>query len=269
VAVLPERTPVTTSHGGWGAFALVVTWVSFSYSGWNAAVYVAGEVDEPERNVPRALLLGTGVVTGLYLALNALFLASAPVSVLAGRPDIASVAALTLGGPTLQRALTALIALTMLTSVSASIIAGPRVIMQMAREGALPVPQGTLDRPLPATLLLVGLALGVVWVAGLAAVLGYVGFTLTLSATAAVAGLLAMRWREGARAVPIPGYPWVPGLFLLANVSLSVLVALREPGVAAAGVATVLLLPLLSGGLADKRARRSGHVDPLGSDGVC
>src|SRR5690606_39007255 len=81
-----------------GALAVAVVVISFSYSGWNAAVYIAGEIREPERNLRRALLLGTGVVTIVYLALNAVFLWSAPPARLAGEVDIGAVAALTLGG---------------------------------------------------------------------------------------------------------------------------------------------------------------------------
>ena len=63
-----------------GAFAATLMWISLSYSGWNAAVYVAGEVRDPRRAIPRSMLLGTLLVTALYLALNAVFVHAAPVA---------------------------------------------------------------------------------------------------------------------------------------------------------------------------------------------
>ena len=74
----------------WSAFALTVMWISLSYSGFNAAVYVAGEAVDAKRNVPRALLIGTLGVTLIYLALNAIFVYGAPAGVIAGREDVAA-----------------------------------------------------------------------------------------------------------------------------------------------------------------------------------
>ena len=85
--------PAETSPVAISTFAVSLVWVSFSYSGWNAAVYVGGEIIEPGRNLPRALLLGTGIVTALYLGLNAVFVFAAPVETLAGKLDVGRVAA--------------------------------------------------------------------------------------------------------------------------------------------------------------------------------
>jgi APA family basic amino acid/polyamine antiporter len=86
------------------SFGVSLAWISFSYSGWNAAVYIGGEVRDPERNLPRALLIGTLLVTSLYLALNAVFVFAAPVDQLAGRLDVARIAGEHLGGPVLANA---------------------------------------------------------------------------------------------------------------------------------------------------------------------
>lgn len=225
-----------------GAFAVTLVWISFSYSGWNAAVYVASEVREPSRNVNRAMLLGTVAVIGIYLALNTVFVYAAPVDVLAGRADIGAVAAEALGGPWLRRGITAIIALALMTSISAMVMAGSRVYARMAQDGFMPralAPAGALPS---ATVALQGaLAISVVWVSGLAEVLGYVGFTLGLCAAGTVAGLVALRRSEGPSAVPIPGYPIVPWAFIVMTLGAAGFMVFRAPYEACVGFLTALL----------------------------
>jgi APA family basic amino acid/polyamine antiporter len=112
--LLPDRSPVSgapPASFGISAFAVTLVWISFAYSGWNAAVYVAGEVRDPDRNLLRSLILATGLVTVVYLGLNAVFLYSAPPGTLAGRAEIGAIAAEALGGPGLRRAVSVRLAL--------------------------------------------------------------------------------------------------------------------------------------------------------------
>jgi APA family basic amino acid/polyamine antiporter len=226
------------------AFAVSLMWIFFSYSGWNAAVYIAGEVRDPDRNLPRSLLLATVTVTALYLALNWVFLHSAPAEALAGKAEVAAIAAEALGGQPLRAAVTALVALALLTSISSMVMAGPRVYAQMARDGVVPrLFAGGDEVPSAAVALQVALAIGVLWVSTLAELLGAIGFALGISASATVVGLMVLRTREGADRVPVPGYPWIPGLFVTVNLGAALLMASRDPlraivafGVLAAGV---------------------------------
>ena len=117
------------------AFGVSLIWISFSYSGWNAAVYVAGEVRNPGKTIPRALILGTALVTLLYLGLNAVFVFSAPIAELAGKLEIGRIAARAVGGAFLEEAVAGLIALALISSVSSLVMAGPRVYAQMATDG--------------------------------------------------------------------------------------------------------------------------------------
>ena len=222
-----------------GAFAVTLVWISFSYSGWNAAVYIASEVRDPERNLARSLVLGTGLVTLLYVGLNAVFLYAAPVEALAGRPEIGAVAAEALGGPTLKRVVALLIALALFTSVSSMMMIGPRVYARMAEDGRFPrwfSNRG--EAPTRAVLLQAALSICVVWISDLRELLGYIGFTLGLSAAATVVGLLLLRRREGPERVPIPGYPWVPLIFVVATLWFATHMALREPAQAGIGLLT-------------------------------
>ena len=232
-----------------GAFAVTLVWISFAYSGWNAAIYVAGEIRDPEKNLQRSLWLATALVTLISLGLNAVFLYSAAPEELAGKAEVAAIAAEALGGGgggTLRRAVSALVALALFTSISAMVMAGPRVYARMAADGLFPraLSSGG-DAPRAAVALQVGLAILVVWVSDLVQLLGYIGFTLSLSAAATIGGLIALRWREGADRVPVPGYPWVPGLFVLTTLVIAGFMVAREPLESALGLLTIALaLPL-------------------------
>jgi len=233
-AILPQ------ADFGIGAFAVTLVWISFAYSGWNAAVYVAGEVREPERNLHRSLWLATGLVTLIYLALNAVFLYSAPAEALAGRADVGAIAAEALGGPALRQAVSVLVALALFTSISSMVMAGPRVYARMAEDGLFPRRLGVAKEvPRAAVALQVGLAVLVAWVSGLRELLGYIGFTLGISAAATIAGLIALRHREGPLRVPVPGYPWIPGIFILTTLAAASFMAAREPLQAGLGLLTV------------------------------
>jgi amino acid transporter len=232
--------PFDTSDVRLTAFAVTLVWISFAYSGWNAAVYIAGEVRDPERNLPRSLVLGTAVVTVVYLALNTVFLYSVPAAQIAGTAEIGAIAAEALGGARLRRAVSAIVALALFTSICAMVMAGARVYARMAEDGALP--RRLIMRPevpTAAVAVQVGLAVLVVWVSGLTQLLGYIGFTLGLSAAATVGGLIALRHREGPQRVPTPGYPWIPGLFILLTVAAAGFMAARQPFQAAMGVLTL------------------------------
>jgi APA family basic amino acid/polyamine antiporter len=224
------------------AFGLTLVWVSFSYSGWNAAVYVAGEVRDPERNLHRSLWLATGLVTLVYLALNAVFLYAAPVAELAGKAEVGAIAAEALGGTRLRQVVSAVIALALFTSISSMVMVGPRVYARMAEEGLFPRLFSMGDEtPSAAVALQVGLSVLVVWISGLRELLGYIGFTLGISAAATVGGLMALRRREGRDRLPVPGYPWVPGFFILVTLGSAGFMAAREPFQAALGGGTVAL----------------------------
>jgi APA family basic amino acid/polyamine antiporter len=224
-----------------GAFAVTLVWISFAYSGWNAAVYIGGEVRDGERELPRALVHGTLLVIVLYLALNAVILWSAPTEALAGVPEVGAVAAEALGGARLRAALSALVALALFTSISSMVMAGPRVYAQMARDGVLPSVLARADEaPRVAIALQVGLAVAVLHSSGLLALLGYIGFTLGLCAAATVLALLALRRREGAASITIPGYPFVPLVFVAGTAFASLFMALREPLQAGLGLLTAL-----------------------------
>ena len=222
---------VTVSAPSWGTFATTLMWISLSYSGWNAAVYIAGEARDPQRSLPRALLLGSTAVIALYLAWNAVVLWSAPMEELAGRPDVAAAAAESLAGSIGAAAVKMTIALALRTSVSSMVMIGPRVYAQMAEDGALPrwfAFRG--ETPRVAILLQVVLSIALLHAYDLRAQLTNLGWILSLCAALAVVGLLRERKRVGADQLPIPGGPAVAWLFLIATVGLAVVALQANPG---------------------------------------
>lgn len=224
----------------YGAFAVSLVWISFSFSGWNAVVYIAGEIRDPQRNLQRSLLGGCLFVTALYLALNALFLYAAPVEAITGQVDIAAVAAEHLGGSGFQLLVRLLIGLALLTSISAMTMIGPRVYARMAEDGLFPRFFRPRNGNFRHAILLQGaLALGVVWSSRLSDLLGYIGFTLGLSAAATVFALMWQRRREGADRLQLPGYPYVPLVFLIGVLGSSGFLVWRSSTEALWGVLTV------------------------------
>jgi APA family basic amino acid/polyamine antiporter len=222
------------------AFAVTSMWISLSYSGFNAAVYVAGEARTADVTVPRAMVVGTLVVTALYLALNAIFVYVPRPEAIVQQKDVAARAAFALGGEPLALAVRVIIVLALLTSVSAMVMTGPRVYARMAEDGVFPALfRLRRDVPRAAVTLQVILAVIVIWIAELQELLSYLGFLLSLSAAATVASLFVLRWREGAQRIAIPGYPLTPGCFVLCTLGFAGLAALRRPLEPIVGVATI------------------------------
>jgi APA family basic amino acid/polyamine antiporter len=125
--------------------------------------------------------------------------------------------------------------------MSSMIMTGSRVCARMAEDGFLPRRLAHAgDVPSAAVLLQVALAVVTVWSSRLVEVLGYVGFMLGLMAAATVGGLLRVRWREGARSVPVPGHPWVQLVFIVATLATAAFMAARAPRTAGAGLLTVV-----------------------------
>lgn len=222
-----------------GAFALSVMWISFSYSGFNAAVYIAGEVPAARARVPRALLAGTALTVLIYVVLNAMFVLLPPFDAVAGREDVAVAAARVLGGETLVGALRVIVALALFTSVSAMIMIGPRVYARMADDGLLPrMLSFRGETPLAAVTMQAALAVAVVWVTGLRELLSYLGFTLSLSTALTVASLFLLPRRERAR-TKLPGFPWAPALFVAATLLFAALAARQQPAELIAALMTI------------------------------
>ncbi len=127
-----------SSRFSWLALATSLVYISLSYSGFNAAVYISEEVSDPRRNVPRAMLISTVAVMVIYLALNFVFVYAPEPAAITGQKEIAALAAHAVGGPSADLLVRTAICLALLSSVSSMVIAGPRVYAKMAEDGVFP-----------------------------------------------------------------------------------------------------------------------------------
>lgn len=225
-------------------FAVSLIWVSFSYSGWNAATYVAGELEDPARSLPRALILGTAIVTALYLALNAVFLAGAPPEALAGEIEVGHVAAVHLFGEGAGRVLSAIIALGLVSTVGALIMTGTRVLDAMGRDHgplAILARRASGSGPVVAVTLQAVLAAIMVVTSSFEQLLGYIGFTLSVFAALTVLGVLVLRWRRPDLPRPYRtwGYPVTPVVFIALMLWMVVWSFAHDPTVGIAGAVTI------------------------------
>lgn len=238
------RLAIGTSSG------VALVYVLYAYSGWNAATYIAGELRDPGKTLPRALLLGTGIVLVLYVGLNAVLLWTTSLESLAGELEVGLIAATNLLGPTGGRWMGLLICLGLVSCISAMIWTGPRVAQVMGEDFRLLKPLAHRSgRGIPTTAILAQLAivLALLLSATFKLVLVYTQFTLTLFSFLTVLGVF--RLRRTAPNLPRPfrmwGYPVTPLLFLAVSGAMLVHLLYCRPWESLAGLLTLSLgLPI-------------------------
>ncbi len=225
--------PIVSGHltqFSWLAFANSLVWISLTYSGFNAAAYVAGEVENPKHTVARGMVIGTLITMILCLFVNGIILYGTPAELIAGQADIAAIAAQNLAGEAGRRIVEGVIAISLLTSITAMVLAGPRVYAKMADDGALPrlFRASESEPPRASIVLQVGTAMALVLVADLQDLLSYLGLTLSLCLALAVSSLFVRHWRLS----EIPEskwYPVAPIVFCAATVLFAILSAISQP----------------------------------------
>ncbi len=235
-STMPAAADVTIFN-----FALTLMWISFSYSGFNAASYIAGEVPGAKTIVPRALLIGTAITVVVYVLLNGIFVLMPPLETIAFREDVAAVTALFIGGEAYANLIRGIIAVALFTSVSAMIMIGPRVYSKMADDGLMPnFLKFTGEVPRASIITQSILAIVVVWISTLRELLSYLGFMLGLSTAATVISLFIVvrknpEWRKQLR-----WYPWPAVIYVIFTLLITALAAINEPLEMLAAVITIL-----------------------------
>jgi len=226
-------------------FAVGLLSVSFAYTGWNAAAYVAGEVEQPQRVLPRALAYGTLLVTVLYVALNAVFLGAAPLDALSGQVAIADVAATRLFGSRGGVIVAAIVAIGLVSTANAVTMTGPRIYEAVGRDfskfGWLAA-RTEAGGPRRAVALQAVVALGMMLAADPGQLLVYIGFTLSISAGLTVLGVYRLRRRGDIPAsYRTPGYPITPAVFLALSAWMVLQGVIEQPLSALAGLLTIAI----------------------------
>lgn len=226
-------------------FAVGLVFVSYSYAGWNAACYIAGEVRSPQRTLPIALVVGTLVVTLLYVAVNVVFLSAAPAKDLAAAGEnVATVAATALFGEAAGRALAAVIAVGLVSMVGAIVMTGPRVYEAMGRDYralAYLAQRRAGGGPVFAIGLQAILALAMVATNSFETLVIYAGFTLSISSGLTILGVVVLRLREPL--LPRPYRTWLFPIPIVASVALTLWMLAfslwERPVIAIIGVGTI------------------------------
>ncbi len=226
-----------------GAMSALVP-IFFTYSGWNAAAYVAGEFRDPGKNIPRALIAGTLIVTVLYVGLNVTIMrALTPAGLAASTTAIASGARVLLGD--VGGALVLVLVLAALSSsVCALVITGPRIYMQMARDRSLPAlfaASGGSEEPPKAAIVAQSCWSALLVLTGtFQQIVTYTGFSILLFSGAAVASVFVFRRRQGRpTGFAVPGYPLVPLAYLASVVLIAVASFRYAPGPSLLGIALI------------------------------
>jgi APA family basic amino acid/polyamine antiporter len=238
---LAQGRSILGSFGGWKSAGLGLMWIMFAYSGWNASAYIGSEVKEPRRNLPRSLLLGTGIVILLYVLLNLLFVYAVPPREMSGVIAVGGLAAGRLFGPAVDGVFSVLIAFALFSSLSAFIILGPRVYYSMAKDGMffrfLADVHARFRVPAK-SIALQGLMAVIIALSGsFDQILTYMGFSLGIFPLLAVAGVFKLR-RTNPSGLRMPGAPLAAVVYLLAGGLILVLGFLRAPGPSLVAVLT-------------------------------
>jgi APA family basic amino acid/polyamine antiporter len=233
-----------------GAFAVALVFVMYSYSGWNAASYIIGEIKNPRKNVPRSLFIGTVVVIVLYVFLNAVFLLSTPRPELTGQLEIALIAGKHIFGANGGRIVGAVICLGLVSAISSMTWIGPRVTMSMGEDHWLlrwlgrKNRQGVPTYAIGLQLIIVNLLLLTGTFEG---ILQYVQFSLLLCSLLTVAGVIVLRMRqpELSRPYRVWAYPLPPIIFATITLWMMTYLLLWKTTEALAGMFTAALGLLL------------------------
>jgi len=227
-------------------FAVSLIYVSFAYAGWNAAIYVVGEIQDPQKNLPRALLGGTLLVLTLYVLLNFVFLYTVPLPELSGQIQVGYLSGAKIFGEAGGKMMAGVIAFLLVSTVSGHVLVGPRITQVMGEDyHALRLLQRKSSNGIPVNSFIFQLALMLIMIysATFDQVMVYAGFTLNLVTTLTVAGVFVLRRRQPGLDRPYRtwGYPVIPALFLLMSAWTLTFVMLDKPLESAIGVGVVLL----------------------------
>jgi APA family basic amino acid/polyamine antiporter len=229
------------------AFGVGLIAVFFAYDGWVYITWVAGEVKDPRRNVPRAMVLGVLAVGAIYLAMNLTYVYAMPLNEIAKYDTIAHAAATKLFSPAAAAWLSAMIAVSCFSAAAACTLSGSRVYLAMARDGVFFRRMAVIHpkwRTPAFSLIGQGIWAAVLTMSGRYDQLyTYVIFGMVLSYTLTVIGLFVLRWKRPD--VPRPyrctGYPWLPAIYILVGVTWTLNTIIQRPTAAFGSAAIVLV----------------------------
>ena len=242
IAFLPARGDGALLTGG--AFAVALIYVNYAYTGWNAVTYLSSELRNPQRVLPLVLTLGTAAVALLYLLLNFTFLYAAPIDAMAGELEVGYIAARHVFGERGAAIMGVALAMLLISTASAMILAGPRVLQVIGEDfRAFRLLARTNAEGLPSVAVATqsALALAFIWTSTFESILVFAGFTLGFCTFMTVGGVFVLRIRRPhlPRPYRLTAFP-LPPLVYLAITGWTLAYIVRErPGEAMLGLALV------------------------------
>ena len=203
IGVLPSADGVSNVFSA--GFAVSLIFVSYSYSGWNAATYVTGELRDPRRTLPRALAIGTLLVMLLYVGLNYVFLRAAPAEAMVGRLEVGYIAAGYIFGPVGADLMGITLALLLVSTVSAMVLAGPRVLHAIGEDyPTFRLLSSINARGTPGVAIFTQAAISLLFILteSFETILVFSGFTMGLNTFLAAGGVFLLRRRQASGRIP-------------------------------------------------------------------
>jgi len=246
----PHGTPLTlgvSSSAFVSAMGIALIAVFWAYDGWVYITWVAGEVKDPRRNVPRAMVLGILAVAAIYIAMNVTYVYAMPLSEVAKHETIAHAAAAALFSPRAALWLSATIAISCFSAAATCTLSGARVYLAMAQDGVFFRRMAVVHpkwRTPAFSLVGQGIWAAVLTLSGRYDQLyTYVIYGMVLSYTLTVIGLFILRWRQPNTPRPYrcTGYPWLPAIYVIAGAAWTLNTIITRPTEAFWGTAIVLI----------------------------
>lgn len=221
----------STGTATFSGFGVALSPVLFSYLGWNASVYVAGEIANPGKNLPRSLFIGLGICTVFYLLVNGTYIYALGMEALSNTdqgPPVGFQTGRVLFGPSGSDLVAGIMLVSIFGCLNANVLVGPRIAYAMASDGLFFRGAARLSAksqtPWIAVLVQAVMATVLVLVFDeFPKALNYTTFAIVLATIADTSALYVLRWRDPDRARPYraAGYPWVPALYILANLAIA------------------------------------------------
>jgi APA family basic amino acid/polyamine antiporter len=231
--VLPVRTPAAATASavvpaGSALLAAVIValqGVIYTYDGWTGVIYFSGEVRDPARDIPRAMIGGVLAVTAIYLLLNLAFLHVVPLAALAGEPLAAAAAARAVLGPAGDTVIRVVLIVALLSAVNALVLMAPRVLYAMSADGLFPRAGASVNRggtPTGALVASTAVALAFIATGTFNAIVAVLAFFFVANYVLAFASVFVLRRREPETPRPYRawGYPWITGLAIAGSLAV-------------------------------------------------
>ena len=242
ISFLPNTNDAMSIFGG--PFAVALVYVMYSYSGWNAASYIIGEIKQPEKNVPRSLFFGTLVVMVTYTALNAVFLMTTPAREMSGQIEVGLIAGKHIFGENGGRIVGAIICIGLISAISSMTWIGPRVTMSMGEDNPLIRFLARKNRdgiPFNALLLQLVLVNLLLLTRSFEGVVKYIGFALLFCSLLPVVGVMVLRQTRPdlPRPYKVWAYPLPPLVFSAITIWMMIYLLRSNPTESLAGLATM------------------------------